>query len=203
MISVFDGHIGARWNGHDDGEQGPPVKHITKANFTSDTLYPRVTKATHALLAEHKQVSPAAVFVKMGMLSEADFLDWRAGQIPYLEKVIRGSLGKVSRVLRILANHAAQRGLVPVLAHYMGPGRARVVRLRFSKSGERTLEETYRRHFVPPHPWPSSRPAERQTPPSPPGARYDRREANQPAVEQVDAPDGALRRSRPASEPRR
>jgi hypothetical protein len=133
------------------------VKRITKANFASDTLYPRVTKATHALLAEHKQVSPAAVLMKMGMLSEADFLAWRVGRIPYLEKVIHGSLGKVSRILRILAQHAAQRGLVPVLAHYMGPGRARAVHLRFSKSGERVIEEAYRRHFVPPLARPSKR----------------------------------------------
>lgn len=129
------------------------VKRITARNFRSDTLYPRVSRAIADLMRQRKPISAAAVFIQMGMLRETDFQAWRAGQVPYLERVIHGSLGKASRVLRILAHDARERGLVPVLAHYRGVGRARVVPLRFSKSGERALEEAYRRHFVPPVPW--------------------------------------------------
>jgi hypothetical protein len=125
------------------------MKRVTHDNYRSDTLYPRVSRAVQALLDERRQVSAVGVFMKMGMLMEPDYHAWRVGRVPYLERVIKGNLSKASRVLRILSYHARVAGLQPVLANYMGLGNARVVKLRFSKSGERPLEETYRRHFVP------------------------------------------------------
>ena len=34
------------------------------------------------------------------MLDKADYESWRRGRVPYLEKVVRGNLGKVSAVVR-------------------------------------------------------------------------------------------------------
>jgi hypothetical protein len=129
------------------------VKRVTDGNYRTDILYPRVTRAVHALLQEQKQVSALDVLMKMGMLLEPDYDAWRAGRVPYLERVIKGNLSKANRVLRILVRHARDRGLQPVLASYMGIGNARIVKLRFSKGGERAIEEAYRRHFVPLSSW--------------------------------------------------
>jgi len=49
----------------------------------------------------------------MGNLNKKDYENWRFGQVPYLEKVMEGSLSKISRQLRIIQLHAKDCGLKP------------------------------------------------------------------------------------------
>ena len=74
--------------------------------------------------------------------------------MPYLEKVIHGNLTRLSRLLRILRFHVHDLKLMPSPAVYSRHGKGRKQRLRFTKTGERRLEEAYATHFV----WPGKGP---------------------------------------------
>jgi len=71
-------------------------------------------------------------------------------RVPYLEKVIRCNLTRLSRLLRILRFHAHDLNLVPSVTAYMRWGKGPKRCLRFTKTGDPRLEEAYARHFV----WP-------------------------------------------------
>jgi hypothetical protein len=83
--------------------------------------------------------------VKMGILSEANVKAWRSGQVPYLERVVAGSLGKTSRILRIIGLLARDGHLPPAPPHAAGSIKCKGKSLRFSKTGDSGLEEAYKR----------------------------------------------------------
>lgn len=125
------------------------MKRLTVANYKADKYYPRVVKAVAKLSSRNAPVSAPAVFVEMGMLSEEHLQAWRQGKVPYLERVIKGSLGKTSRVVRLISFHAHDLKLPPAPPHAAGPITHRGRPLRFCKTGERRLEEAYKRVFNP------------------------------------------------------
>ena len=74
--------------------------------------------------------------------------------MPYLERVIRGSLSRSSRLLRILGFHCHNLNLAPSHAAHVKWGKGPRTPLRFTKTGEERLEKIYARHFV----WPGKGP---------------------------------------------
>jgi hypothetical protein len=86
----------------------------------------------------------------MDLLSSADVESWRFGCIPYLEKVIRCSLGKTSRILRILRMHVHDLDKIPSHTAYLKWGKGPRTPLRFSKTGDPNLEAAYSRQFLRP-----------------------------------------------------
>ena len=127
---------------------------ISVATYRDDKLYPRITRAVDKLLAGGKVVAPVDVLVQMDLLDPKRLEDWRRGRVPYLEKVIDCNLTRVSRLLRILRFHAHDLKLKPSVTAYMRWGKGPKQRLRFTKTGDRKLEEAYTRHFV----WPGKGP---------------------------------------------
>jgi hypothetical protein len=83
------------------------------------------------------------------MLSEENLQAWRLGKVPYLERVIAGSLGKTNRVVRIIGLHAHDLNLPPLAPHAAGPIKHNGRPLRFCKTGERRVEEACKRVFAP------------------------------------------------------
>jgi len=126
------------------------LKRITLANYRQDRYYARIVKATEDLLRERRFVAPVELFLRMELLSPESVEDWRRGRIPYLEKVIRCNLSKASRILRILRMHAHDLDLQPRLTVYKRWTKGPRALLRFSKTGERGVEEAYARHFLSP-----------------------------------------------------
>ena len=122
---------------------------LTPDTYESDSLYPRVAKAMREILASGLPVSAPAVFERMGMLSNASIEAWRRGEVPYLERVIMGSLSKLNRVVRIIALHAHDLNLPPAPPHAAGPIKFKRRPLQFSKTGEARLEAAYKRVFYP------------------------------------------------------
>ena len=116
--------------------------------FRADPLYPRIVAAVNQILSKGDVVTPIEVLVRMGILRQVQVEEWRRGRIPYLEKVIMGSLPRLSRLLRILKSHATDRGLKPSYTAYMLRKKGRKRPLRFSKTGDRGLEVAYATHFV-------------------------------------------------------
>ncbi len=127
------------------------MKSITASNYTKDALYPGIAKAISEILKTEASVSPVAVLLKTQRLTPQLLEDWRFGRIPYLERVLIGSLGKMSRILRIFEQHSRSLGLVPIQTEYrkFGRGKTRIV-LRFSKSHSPAIEAAYSRHYFKP-----------------------------------------------------
>jgi hypothetical protein len=132
----------------------PKIERPTVVDFRNDRLFPRIERAVAAILAEGNVVAPVEVLVRLEKLTAKQLDDWRRGRIPYLERVIRGNLTQLSRLLRILRFHAHDLCLVPSQTAYLKWGKGRRTPLRFSKTGDPRVEQAYARHFV----WPGKGP---------------------------------------------
>jgi len=117
-------------------------------------MYPQVERALAAILASNKVVAPVDVIVRLGWLSTADLENWRFGRVPYLERVIRCNLTRLSRFLRILSFHCHELSLTASQTAYVKWGKGRRTTLRFTKTADPALERVYARHFV----WPGKGP---------------------------------------------
>ena len=126
------------------------MKKITVENYRDDKYYPKVVQAFETILATGDVVAPIDVFVHLGVLSKTDVEAWRFGRVPYLEKVIHCNLAKASRILRLLRLHAHDLNMPPSHTAYVKWGKGNRAPLRFSKTGEPKLEESYSRHFLRP-----------------------------------------------------
>jgi len=125
------------------------MNRLMPADYRADKLFPRVARAMEELLASQSPVSAPAVFVKAGMLSEEHLQAWRMGKVPYLERVIKGGLGKASRIVRIISFYAHDLKLPLAPPHVAGAIKYKGRPLRFCKTGDRRLEEAYMRVFSP------------------------------------------------------
>ena len=132
----------------------PPSQSVTVDTYRDDPLYPRIVCAVAAILQLGKVVAPVDVLLRMNLLAPDHLEAWRRGRVPYLEKVIHGNLTRLSRLLRILRFHVHDLKLRPSPTVYSRGGKGPKQRLRFTKTGERRLEEAYATHFV----WPGKGP---------------------------------------------
>lgn len=112
-------------------------------------LEQRVVRAAEAALAERKFVTAIDVLVGVGWLEPRRVDEWRQGRVPYLERVVIASLGKISTAMQCFRRWAQVRGLEPSETAYVAQTRDRRP-LRFSKSGDPGIERAYRTHWVSP-----------------------------------------------------
>jgi hypothetical protein len=112
-------------------------------------LEQRVVRAGEAALAERKFVTAIDVLVGVGWLEPRRVDEWRQGRVPYLERVVIASLGKISTAMKCFRRWARARGLEPSETGYVARTRDRRP-LRFSKSGDPGIERAYRTHWVSP-----------------------------------------------------
>jgi hypothetical protein len=124
------------------------MKKVTISTYKKDKYYPRVTRAFAELLSKSDVVSPVEVFISMGSLTKKKYELWRHGKVPFLERVLEGNLSKINRILTIISFHAHDLNMVPSISHYHKWGKGKKDLLKFSKSGNKKLEERYSRHFL-------------------------------------------------------
>ena len=110
-------------------------------------LVDRVTKAAEATLAAQNYVSAVDILVGIRWLDPAALDRWRRGQTDCLETVVQSNLPRISEAMKLFRSWAVQRGLTASETHYVArtPGRQA---LRFSRSGDHTIERLYRTHWV-------------------------------------------------------
>lgn len=106
-----------------------------------------VSNVAEKALAEKQFVTSIDILMGMGWLSQADLDRWRRGQVNYLEAVTHANLTKLSRAMRAFRTWARQRGLKPSEIDYFHSKRGSR-RLRFSKTGQPSIERNYRTHWV-------------------------------------------------------
>ncbi len=121
---------------------------VTVNTYRNDKYYPRVVLAIARVLAKSDVVAPVEILMEMGNLSKENYDAWRKGQVPYLERVFEGNLSKANRILRIIGFHAHDLNMVPRHTQYNQWGKGKKRALRFSKSGDKKIEEAYSKHYL-------------------------------------------------------
>lgn len=124
------------------------MKSVIVHNYSKDKYYPRVVQAIARILTRSDVVIPVDVLMETGNLTKKNYDSWHKGQVPYLERVFEGSLSKASRILRIIGFHMHDLNMVPRRTVYRQKGNDKRHLLRFSKSGNKRLEEAYATHYV-------------------------------------------------------
>ena len=120
---------------------------MTPKNRTA--LAARVAKAAEAALAAQNYVSPIDVLTGIGWLAPSIVERWRRGQIDYLEGAVQTDLSRISEAMRLFRSWAAEKGLLASETRYVARTSARHA-LRFSLSGDPTIERLYHTHWVSP-----------------------------------------------------
>jgi len=110
-----------------------------------------IAAAGSAAIAKNGYVTTIDALLATGWLPAAKVEEWRRGRVPCLEQVIVASLPKVSAAMRVFRSWAQDTGLRPSETVYVSWTKDRH-RLRFSKSGDPTIERAYRTHWLPPKP---------------------------------------------------
>jgi hypothetical protein len=121
---------------------------VTVNTYRKDKYYPRVVRAIAKVLTKSDVLAPVEVLIEMGNLSKKNHDAWRNGQVPYLERVFEGSLSKANRILRIIGFHVHDLNMVLRNTQYHQWGKGKKRALRFSKSGDKNIEELYSRHYL-------------------------------------------------------
>lgn len=112
-------------------------------------LEQRVVAVAETALSEHGFVTAIDIFLGLGWLPASSEQAWRQGRIPYLERVLTANLSKISKAMRFFRAWARRRGLQPSETAYVARARGRAT-LRFSMSGNPSIERAYRTHWVSP-----------------------------------------------------
>ena len=118
---------------------------MSKANKRN--LADRVTEAAETALAVNETVSVIDVLHGIGWLHSGMAQQWRRGQVACLEEFIQSN--RISEVLDVFRTWATGRGLIPRETQYVA-ARPQRQQLRFSKSGDPSIEQAYRTHWASP-----------------------------------------------------
>jgi len=112
-------------------------------------LADRIVRAAETTLAAQYYVSPVDVLVGIGWLDLGTVNRWRRGQIEFLEAAIQTNLARISEAMKLFRAWAAAKELFSSETDYVARTPQRQ-RLRFSRSGNPTIERLYRTHWVSP-----------------------------------------------------
>lgn len=115
-------------------------------------LEAKLGEVTSRLLKAKGYISYADLFMAMGRLTATDYEAWRHGRIPYLEKAVGLNLSQISFAMKTVRKNSLNGKLKPSWTAYMSWGKGPKRALRFSRSGERAIEELWATHFVRPKP---------------------------------------------------
>ena len=110
----------------------------------------RVVGAAEAALARQGFASAIDVLLGIGWLDEATLQRWKQARLAYLEAGIQTNLARISEAMRVFRAWAAEKHLCASETAYVAKTPARTA-LRFSKSGDATIERLYRTHWVSRH----------------------------------------------------
>jgi len=117
-------------------------------NENDKQLRAKVHSAVYTLVRDKGFASPVDVLMSIGVLSKADYENWRNGRTDYLERVCKVNLRKLSFINHEIRAYATKHNLKPSWTDYHKWGKGNKTRLRFSKSGDEQIERFYAMHYV-------------------------------------------------------
>lgn len=112
-------------------------------------LADRVVAAAEASLAAQKYASLLDVLMGIGWLDPGAVDRWRQGRIECIESAMQTNPSRIAEAMELFRSWAAREGLIASEAHYVARTPRRQA-LRFSRSGNPTIERSYRTHWVSP-----------------------------------------------------
>ncbi len=116
--------------------------------MNNEELEKKTTAIINSLIYEKGYICSVDVLLRLEYLSRKDYEDWRFGRVPYLEKVCKVNLKKLSLTNRIIRKFAEQRQLKKSWTAYNQSGTKDKKRLIFSKSGDPGIETFYATHYI-------------------------------------------------------
>ena len=114
-------------------------------------LQTKLGKVTSELFREKGYVAFVDVFMKLGYLAPKDYESWRMKRVPDLESVVGVNLGKINFIMKTVRKNCRDGGCRESRTGYKSWGKGRKLWLRFSKSGEESIERAYATHFLEPN----------------------------------------------------
>lgn len=109
----------------------------------------RVAIAAERALAARHFVSATDILVGIGWLDPGAVERWQRGQVGCLEEVVQTNPQRILEAMQLFRTWATAKGLIASLAAYVDrtPQRRE---LRFSRSGDPSIEGSYRTHWISP-----------------------------------------------------
>jgi hypothetical protein len=124
------------------------VNRKENAKLNDNELKVKVAEAAEIILNETGYVAPVEVLMKVGVLTKGDYEAWRNGKVPYLEKVCRINLIKLSLIMSELRSFGDAKKLKLSFTGYTKWGKGPKTKLRFTRTGDTKIETYYSTHFV-------------------------------------------------------
>ena len=88
------------------------------------------------------------ILLGLDYVTKIDIEAWRFGKIEYLEKVCMVNLGKITSIYKMMKSSALELKLSPSFTGYSRFGKGIQQKLRFSKSGDKQIEDNYSTHYI-------------------------------------------------------
>ena len=114
-----------------------------------DELESRVVRAAEGALQAQNFVRPIDVLLGLEWLAPMAEKLWRQGRTDCLERAVQANLKKISEAMRLFRGWAKAKGLLTRESRYVSQTRDRRT-LRFSISGNPSIEQAYRTHWISP-----------------------------------------------------
>ena len=114
----------------------------------------KVHSSVYHQCQERGYAAPVDVLIDVGVLTKENYEDWRYGRVQYLEKVCSANLHKLSFIMQQMRAYAKKAGYKESFCYYKRwgvkskGGQKPRIKLRFSKSGDESVERWYGTHFV-------------------------------------------------------
>jgi ribosomal protein L35 len=98
----------------------------------------------------HKKgyVCAVDILIQLNYLSKEDYEAWRFGRVDYLEKVCKINLNKLTLINKSIRKYSTELALKSSWTAYNKYGKGAKQRLRFSKTGKKSIEDAYATHYV-------------------------------------------------------
>jgi hypothetical protein len=111
-------------------------------------LEKEVKRLVHLNRYEKGLVCTVDILLQLDYLTKKDYENWRFGRVDYLEKVCNTNLSKLTLINKLIRKYSTELGLKSSWTGYNQFGKGVKRRLRFSKSGDKTIEDRYSTHYI-------------------------------------------------------
>jgi hypothetical protein len=107
-----------------------------------------IKRLVHQSRNEKGYVCSVDILLQLDYLTKKDYEDWRFGRVDYLEKVCNINLGKLTLINKLIRKYSSELDLKSSWTGYNQFGIGIKRQLRFSKSGDKTIEDSYATHYI-------------------------------------------------------
>ena len=111
-------------------------------------LKERIKEIGKEIIEKKGYFSSIDILLRLNYLSKKNYENWRIGKVEYLEKVCCVNLRKLSTINQIIREISESWSLKKSWSAYNVYGKGKNRKLRFSKSGNKIIEDLYATHYI-------------------------------------------------------